>query len=155
MEEWGCFMVDTILLVEDTDKYAKWQKKAVRRKFPDAKIIHVTTLLEAHKVLVNPNIYINAVMTDNGYPLVPNGDRCGSKNSEGGAGTLLIKQIRSGYFGELYQDLPISWHTAKINDDKVEKALSYDLEGFEDLTHCYQKGEGHKSYIVMTEHLVQ
>jgi len=147
-------MVETILLVEDTQKCAKWQKKAVRNTIPEAEIIHVTTLLEAHKILVNPNIYVDAVMTDNGYPLVPDGDRYGSKTSDGGAGTLLIKQIRSGYFGEFYQTLPISWHTAKISDDKIEKVLSYDIDDFEGLTHCYEKGEGHKPYLEMAEHLI-
>ena len=139
-----------ILVVEDTPHYAKWQIEALLRTFPDMHIRHVDTLLGAHEILNNPHIEVYAIMTDNGYPLVPDGERCGSKNEEGGAGTLLIKQIRQGAFGEIYQQIPIIWHTARISDDKKNRVLSHENPEYGIFTRCFQKGDGVRPFQKMT-----
>lgn len=143
-----------VLVVEDTPHFAQWQIEAVMRIFPDMEIRHVETLLGAHEILNDPAYDVYAVMTDNGYPLVPGGERLGSKSKEGGAGTLLIKQIRAGMFGEHYQDLPVSWHTARISEEKRDRATQYDHDIGDGLTRCFEKGEGVKPFQHMATHLV-
>ncbi len=145
---------EVIIVVEDTPHYAQCEIEAVLRTFPDKRICHVETLLGAHEILNDPNIDVYGIMTDNGYPLVPQGERCGSKSEEGGAGTLLIRQIRQGVFGEHYQTLPVSWHTARIDENKEQRVMAYEMLGAEGLTRCYQKGDGVRPFQQMAAHLI-
>lgn len=137
---------DVILVVEDTEKCANWQTEAMHNVFPDKQVMHVTTLEDARKVLLNPEITVYGVLTDNGFPLEPNGERVGSKHETGGAGTLLIRQVRTGEFGEGYRGMNIVWHSADTEPEKVIKTLSQDGTFFIGRTKCFRKGDGISPY---------
>lgn len=137
---------DAILVVEDTAKCAEWQIQAMGRVFPEIKIILARNLKEAHDALSDDRTHIRGILTDNGYPLVRGGERIGSKSIEGGAGTLLVKQIRSGKFGDEYHKLPIAWHTARIDERKIERVMSYEDAESEGMTRCFEKEDGPWGY---------
>ena len=138
----------TFLLVEDTPECAELQLAAMRYIFPHSTLIHVPTLEEARQVLNRHHQTICGVMTDNGFPVEVGGERMGSKSMEGGAGTMLVRLVRQGEMGENYQDLPIIWHTADIDDDKIEKVMIHAGH-----TKCFSKGEGEAPYRIMAEQL--
>lgn len=144
---------EVILVVEDTPKCANWQVAAVKNIFPDKEIVHVPTLDGARQVLTNPDLDVFGVVTDNGYPITDGGERIGSKDESGGAGTLLIKLIRSGEFGEDYRKLHVVWHSADTEPEKVMKTLSADGTLMIGLTKCFKKGDGVAPYEKMVKYL--
>jgi hypothetical protein len=144
---------EIVLVVEDTARCATWQVQAMESKFPDKRVVLARNLKEAHDALNDDRLDVYGMMTDNGYPLVRGGERIGSKSIEGGAGTLLIKQIRSGKFGDKYQDLRVAWHTAKIDERKIERVLGYEDMMSEGSTACFEKEDGPWGYEDMGDFL--
>lgn len=143
----------TILVIEDTAEYAQLQMAAVTALYPDKKVIHVTTLEDAEDVLRDGEYVVEGIMTDNGYPLKPGGERLGAKSMEGGAGTLLIKRLREGYYGKRYQKLRVAWNTEEMSKDKVERIMAFDTEATKDRTICFAKEKTPHIYLEMAKHL--
>jgi len=140
--------IETIIVVEDTPHCAQWQMEAMHATFPDYEVIHVESLEEARQLFRDGAHHVAAVLTDNGYPGVPGGERIGSKTPEGGAGTLLTKLIRRGKMGNEYRDVPIVWHTARLDEGKTSRVMAYLGH-----TRCFEKGEGMEAYLPMGKQL--
>ncbi len=133
------------LMVEDLPEQAAIQKEGLEKAFPGHEIIHVGTLSEACDLLRDTSRHITCLLTDNGFPVQPGGERLGSKTSSGGAGTKLVHDIRDGIFGAAYRTLPIAWHTAMLRAKKIALATSHDTH-CPGMTYCFAKTQTAEGY---------
>jgi hypothetical protein len=153
---------DTILIVEDNEAVGRVVYESIMKaQFPDHEIIRVVDMESAVSILQDSDKNVVAAVIDNGFPLIEGGDRKGKTRNpqkeegveispldpdekykmdkEGGAGTMLIRYIRTGTFGALanrtlkevaefgelktlpdkYKDMPIAWNSASPEAGKV------------------------------------
>ena len=152
---------DIILVVEDNAVSQLLYNRVITKAFPKHKILVVSDLSTAAEVLTDSTINVVAAIIDNGFPLVPGGARKGKAripeghvpekeqlDKEGGAGTMLMRFIRTGKSGALakstldqiwnlellgdpstrYKHLPIVWNSASPEAGKVA-AVEAAVEG--------------------------
>ena len=136
-----------ILIVEDHPVVRAIFEQYIEREFPAEKfdIIKVDNLTDAVKYLADDNHNIVGALVDNGFPLAPESERIGSESEDMGAGTLLVRFMRTGKFGALaksnkpiaealekehgdlsarYKNIPIVWNSAGAELGKIEAVRS-------------------------------
>ena len=157
-----------ILICEDMESIVHTLTEECIEAFPDIKVIAVGTLAGAKQVLEDKNYDIQAVITDNSYPVYINQwgknlHACsyydGGHTSQNapkletrwkaqrakhgwasGSGTCLTELLRSKKLGERYSTLPIVLQTGDMSDGKVEEIV-HTYGGF---TQCCRKEKGHE-----------
>ncbi len=141
----------TILIIEDVPELAAAQVKAVNSLYPEKNVIHVTNMEDAVDILRDDDIVVEGILTDNGYPLSPDGKVINTKDESGGAGVLLIKQLREGSHGKRYRKIRVAWHAEQFAKDVVDQLMECD--GDLGRTYCFKQGKTEKSYLEMAQKL--
>lgn len=141
----------TILVIEDMPEYAAAQLTALHALYPGKQIIHVDNMEDAIDILRDDDLIVEAILTDNGCPLKPGGRILNGQSEEGGAGAMLIRQLRAGEYGRRYQKIRIAWHANEFDNDKVRRIM--ELDGDLGRTYCFKKPRQPDEYMEICKKL--